>query len=76
MHGNDPELPPLEEPCDACGGSGDAPPGNGYEMRASFNCPKCKGHKLAPTAAGRVLLDFVKRRLNLSEPEATRSLSG
>ncbi len=54
MHGNDPELPPLEEPCDACGGSGDAPPGNGYEMRPSFNCSKCKGHKLArPPRAGR-----------------------
>lgn len=72
MHGNNPELPSLEEPCDACGGSGDAPAGNGYEFRASFNSPKCKGHKLAPTAAGRALLDFVKRRLNLSEPEATR----
>ncbi len=75
MHGNDRELLPLEESCDACGGSGDAPPGNGYEMRASLNCP-CKGHALAPTAAGRALLDFVKRRLNLSEPEATRSLFG
>ena len=76
MHINDFELPPLEEPCDACGGSGNAPPSNGYEMRASFNCPKCKGHKLAPTAMGRALLDFVERRLNLSEPEATRSPFG
>ncbi|MDB5713598.1 MAG: hypothetical protein JWO15_995 [Sphingomonadales bacterium] len=76
MNGNNSELPPLEEPCDGCGGSGDAPSGNGYEMRGSFNCPKCKGHKLAPTAAGRTLLDFVKRRLSLSEPEATRSLFG
>jgi hypothetical protein len=69
-------LPALEEPCDACGGSGDAPPGNSYEMRASLNCQKCKGHKLAPTAAGRALLDFVTRRLNLSEPEVTRSIFG
>jgi hypothetical protein len=76
MQGNEPGLPPLEEPCDACGGSGDSPSGNGYEMRASLNCLKCKGHKLAATASGRALLDFVKRRLNLSELEATRSLFG
>jgi hypothetical protein len=76
MHGSEPKLPPLEEPCEACGGSGDSPPGNGYEIRASLNCPKCKGHKLAPTAAGRALLDFVTRRLNLSEPEVTRSIFG
>ncbi len=76
MRDNELELPPLEEPCDACGGSRDAPPGNGYEMRASLNCPKCKGHKLAATAAGRALLDFVTRRLNLSEPEVTRSIFG
>lgn len=50
--------------------------GNGYEMRPSLNCPKCKGHKLAPTPAGRMLLDFVKRRLHVSEPEAKRSLFG
>lgn len=76
MDSNNPGLPPLEEPCDACGGSGDAPPGSGHEMRSSFNCPKCKGHKLAPTAAGRALLDFVKHRLNLTEPEVKRSLFG
>lgn len=76
MQGNDPKLPPLEEPCDACGGSGDAPPAIGYEIRASFNCPKCKGHKVAPTAAGRVLLEFLTRRLNLTEREVRRSLFG
>lgn len=76
MPGNEIELPPLEEPCDACGGSGASPPGNGYEMRASLSCAKCKGHKVAPTEAGRAILDFVKKRLNLSETEAARSLYG
>jgi hypothetical protein len=76
MQNDSPDLPALEEPCDACGGTGDAPFGKPYEMRASLNCPKCKGHKVAPTEAGRQLLDFVKRRLNLSEPEAPRSLFG
>lgn len=76
MHEYNAELPPLEEPCDACGGSGDAPTGDGYEMRASYNCPKCKGHGLAPTVAGRTLIEFLTRRLNLSEPEVTRPLFG
>jgi hypothetical protein len=74
MHSNDLELPALEEPCDACGGTGDSQQGSPYEIRASLNCPKCKGHKLAPTTAGRALLDFVKRRLELREPEVPRSM--
>lgn len=74
MQNDNPGLPILEEPCDACGGTGDGPPGKPYEMRASLSCPKCKGHKVAPTEAGRQVLDFLKRRLNLSEPEAPRSL--
>lgn len=74
MDSSDLKLPALEEPCDACGGTGDSPEASPGEMRASLNCPKCKGHKLAPTEAGRLLLDFLKRRLNLSEPEAHRAM--
>lgn len=68
------ELPALEEPCDACAGTGDSPKAPEYEIRASLNCSKCKGHRLAPTAAGRALLDFLKRRLELREPEVHRSM--
>ena len=67
-------LPPLEEACDACGGTGNSPPPTFGEMRASFNCPKCRGHKVAPTAAGRELLDFMKRRFGLSEQEVRREM--
>lgn len=74
MEGHNFGLPPLEEPCDACGGTGNSPPAKPGEMRASLNCNKCKGHKIAPTAAGRELLDFVKRRLNLGETELRRSM--
>ncbi|MGA9580758.1 MAG: hypothetical protein WBR13_02170 [Allosphingosinicella sp.] len=74
MDSSDWELPALEKPCDACGGTGDSPKADPYEMRASLNCPKCKGHELAPTAVGQALLDFLKRRLQLREPEAHRSV--
>lgn len=74
MQGHNSGLPPLEEPCDQCGGTGEAPPAKFGEMRASFHCSKCKGHKVAPTQAGRELLDFLKRRLNLSEQEARREM--
>ncbi|BAI98039.1 hypothetical protein Sj15T_24380 [Sphingobium sp. TA15] len=76
MSGTDSGLPELEEPCDACNGTGDAPPATPYEPRASLNCPKCKGHKLAPTEAGQKLIEFIKRRFNLPEREAHRSLFG
>ena len=46
------------------------------EMQTSLNCATCKGHKVAPTAAGQQLLDFVQRRLGLSEKEAHRSMFG
>jgi hypothetical protein len=69
-------LPELEEPCTACGGTGDAPPAKPGMMRESFNCPICKGHKVAPTAAGRQILDFLKRRLDVSEQEVRRSMFG
>ena len=69
-------LPDLEEPCTACGGTGDSPPAKYGEMRESFNCSVCKGHKVAPTAAGRQILDFVKRRLGVSEQEFHRSRFG
>lgn len=69
-------LPDLEESCKACEGTGDSPPAEYGEMRASLNCPVCKGHKVAPTEAGRQILDFVKRRLGLSEQEAHRSMFG
>lgn len=68
------KMPPLEEPCDACAGTGDAPPAPMGQMRASFNCPKCKGHKLAPTEVGRVLLDFLSRRLGINEQEVRRNI--
>jgi hypothetical protein len=67
-------LPPLEEPCRACNGTGDSPSPRAGEMRASFNCSVCKGHKVAPTPAGRELLDFLKRRLGLTEQEVRRSI--
>ncbi|WPZ05663.1 hypothetical protein [Pelagerythrobacter marinus] len=76
MHGHNSQLPPLEEPCTACGGTGDAPPARPGEMQTSLNCATCKGHKVAPTAAGQQLLDFVQRRLGLSEKEAHRSMFG
>lgn len=76
MSGTDSGLPELEKLCDACDGTGDAPPANPYEPRTSFNCPKCNGHKLAPTEAGQVLIDFIKRRFTLPEREAHRSLLG
>lgn len=76
MENHNTGLPPLEEPCNACGGTGDAPPAQPGRMRASFNCPTCKGHKVAPTAAGQQLLDFMKRRLSISEKEAYRSPFG
>lgn len=76
MSGTASGLPRLEEPCDACKGTGDAPPAKPYEMRASLSCPKCKGHKVAPTEAGEILIDFIKRRFNLPEREAHRSLFG
>lgn len=73
---NSGQLPDLEEPCTACGGTGDSPPAKYGEMRASLNCPNCKGRKVAPTAAGKQILDFVKRRLGISEQEAHRSMFG
>lgn len=76
MEGENDGLPALEVPCDACGGSGEAPRAAYGEMRASFNCSTCKGHGTKPTAAGRLLLEFVKARLNLSEPEVRRGLFG
>ena len=76
MEGHNLGLPALEEPCDACNGSGNSPPASYGEMRASLNCEKCKGHKVAPTAAGRELLDFLKRRLQVNEPEVHRSMFG
>lgn len=76
MEGHNSGLPPLEEPCTACGGTGDSPKGNPYEQRASLNCSACKGHKVMPTPAGQQLLDFVKRRLGINEQEAHRSLFG
>ncbi|USA40212.1 hypothetical protein NCF86_03385 [Pelagerythrobacter marinus] len=69
-------LPALEEPCTTCGGTGDAPPAQPGQMRPSFNCSACKGHKVAPTKAGQQLLDFMKRRLGISEVEARRSIFG
>ena len=68
------ELPALEEPCAACDGTGDAPPAQPGEMRRSFNCAECRGHKVAPTAAGQALLDFISRRMGVNEKEVRRSV--
>lgn len=69
-------LPDLEGPCTACGGSGNSPPARPGHMRASFSCETCKGFKVAPTAAGRQLIEFFSRRFGISEQEANRSMFG
>jgi hypothetical protein len=45
-------------------------------MRASLNCPACKGHKVGPTAAGHQLIEFFSRRFGISEREVHRGLFG
>ena len=69
-------LPPLEEPCTGCGGTGDSPPPKYGEIRASLNCSTCKGHKVMPTEAGRQIIEFISRRFEISEREAHRSMFG
>lgn len=65
-------LPDLEEPCRACGGTGNSSPAQPGQMRASFNCEICKGHKVAPTEAGRQVIEFIKRRFQITDYEVDR----
>lgn len=65
MEGHNSGLPSLDEPCSACGGTGQAPPGRAYEIRPSLFCSKCAGHKRSPTAAGQQVLEFLKLRFAL-----------
>ncbi|VXD07744.1 conserved hypothetical protein [Sphingomonas sp. T1] len=69
-------LPELEEPCRACGGTGYSSPAQPGQMRASFNCENCKGHKVAPTEAGHQLIEFISRRFHISDYEVQRDMLG
>lgn len=70
MEGHNSGLPPLEEPCTACGGTGEYVKTDPYKMAPSLYCLVCKGHKFAPTAAGQQIIDFISRRFGVSDREA------
>jgi hypothetical protein len=69
-------LPDLEEPCRACGGTGNSSPAQPGKMRASIHCEVCKGYKVAPTKAGQQLIEFISRRFRISEYEVQRNMFG
>ncbi len=76
MEGHNSGLPPLEEPCTDCNGTGKFKKINPYEHAPSLFCQTCKGHKVALTAAGRQIIEFISRRFRISEKEAERNLLG
>ena len=69
-------LPDLEEPCRACGGTGNSSPAQPGQTRASFHCEVCKGYKVAPTKAGQQLIEFISRRFRISDYEVQRDMFG
>lgn len=69
-------LPDLEEPCGACGGTGNSSPAQPGQTRASFHCEVCKGYKVAPTKAGQQLIEFISRRFRISDYEVQRDMFG
>lgn len=54
----------LEHVCEACDATGKVKGECGYSTPPKdVECPFCEGHGYLLTAAGEVLLDFIKRRL-------------
>jgi len=74
IEGHNSGLPPLEEPCTDCGGTGKYRKTNTYELAPSIHCLTCKGHKMAPTLAGKQVIDFISKRFNISEKEVSHSI--
>ncbi|EJU14125.1 hypothetical protein LH128_05183 [Sphingomonas sp. LH128] len=76
MEGHNSGLPPLEEPCTDCNGTGKYRKKDPYEFAPSLHCLTCKGHKVAATEAGKQIIDFISRRFQINDKEVQRRMFG
>lgn len=54
-------LPPLEEPCAACGGTGNIPQRRDKNViQFGGPCDTCRGVGLLPTKAGKQILQLIR----------------